>query len=108
MPYATVADMRTYVSEVELADLTSDDGQYVDDVMLEALIADSSGEIDANLPPGVSVPDGSPVIRRTVCLLTLYHLYARRSGIPSNDMRKEQFDAVHTFLFELRMGVVRI
>lgn len=108
MSYATVADMRTYVSEAELAELTSDDGQSVDVVMLDALIADSSSEVDANLPPGATVPTGSPVVRRIVCLLTLYHLYARRSGIPSNDMRKEQFQAVRMFLFELRMGVVRL
>lgn len=107
MAYASASDMLTYVSEAELIELTDDTGTAVNGIMLEALIADSSAEIDSHLPAGITVPSGSGTIRRVVCLLTLYHLYARRGGVPSNDMRVEQFKEAQFFLTKLAQGVVR-
>lgn len=107
MAYATVADMLIYVSESELIELTDDTNTAVDETMLNALLEDSSSEIDGHLPAGATIPDGSGIIRREVCLLTLYHLYARRGGVPSNDMRVEQFKEAQFFLTKLAQGVVR-
>lgn len=107
MSYASATDMLTYVSESELIELTDDTGTAVDETMLAALLDDSSAEIDSHLPAGITVPVGSGTIRRAVCLLTLYHLYARRGGVPSNDMRVEQFKEAQFFLTKLAQGVVR-
>lgn len=107
MAYATVADMLTYVSEAELIELTDDNNTAVDEAMLLALLEDSSAEVDGHLPVGVTVSVPSAMVRRMVCLLTLYHLYARRGGVPSNDMRVEQFKEAQFFLTKLAQGVVR-
>lgn len=107
MAYATTADMLTYVSGSELIELTDDTGTAVDETMLAALIDDSSAEFDSYLPAGVAVPEGSGPARRVVCLLTLYHLYARRGGVPSNDMRVEQFKEAQWYLVRLSQGVVK-
>ena len=108
MAYATLADMLTYVSESELIELTDDSGTAVDDTMLAALLNDSSAELDSYLPAGATVPAGSGTARRVVCMLTLYHLYARRGGVPSNDMRIEQFKDAQFFLTKLAQGLVRL
>lgn len=106
MAYATVADMLTYVSESELIELTDDTNTAVDEVLLSSLLDDSSAEIVCHLPAGSTVTN-TGMIRRVTCLLTLYHLYARRGGVPSNDMRVEQFKDAQFFLTKLAQGVVR-
>jgi len=104
--YATLADMLTYVSESELIALTDETDTAVNATLLAAVLEDSTAEINGHLPAG-SIVANTGMMRRMTCLLTLYHLYARRGGVPSNDMRVEQFKEAQFFLTKLAQGVVR-
>lgn len=106
MAYATAADMLTYVSESELIELTDDTNTAVDEALLTSLLDDSSAEIDGHMPVGSTVTN-TGMFRRVTCLLTLYHLYARRGGVPSNDMRIDQFKDAQFFLTKLAQRIVR-
>lgn len=108
MAYATFADLLHYATVDELIELTTDDdgAAQPDETMIGALLEHSSGEIDSHLPAGVTVPEGSTVAARVVCMLTLFHLYSRRASLMVTESRQKQFEFAQDWLFQLSLGGV--
>lgn len=106
MAYATLDDLLVYARADELTQLTGNDIFEPDANTVAKILEDSSGEIDSYLPVGVTIPEGSTVVRRMCCFLSLFHLYANSTQMTPSEARQQQFDRANQWLFELAMGTV--
>lgn len=109
MSYCTQSDLLEQISESKLIQLTDDaDIGSIDADVITRAIADADAEIDGYAAVRYDVPF-SPVpvsIRKRSVDITIYNLYARRSGAPE-DRRIRYNDAIR-FLKDLSKGIVAI
>jgi len=112
MPYCTKADILVYTSDGELAQLTSEEGEIIDDVVIEKAIIDADATIDAYLSTRYKVPFDPvpPKVSQLSTALSLYNLFSRRKGRLggiNESVRTEYEDAIR-FLEKAAKGDVGI
>lgn len=97
MPYCTVTDLKSELSEAELIELTDDDSAgVVGTTIINDMIAKSDAKIDFNCGQQVDVPFSPtpPIVKEWSKTLTVYHLFLRKQAVPQKieDAAKEIFD----------------
>lgn len=109
MAYCTQSDLLEQISEDKLIQLTDDDDLgIIDASAIARAIADADAEIDGYAATRYDVPF-SPVpvsIRKQSVDITIYNLYARRTGAP-DDRRTRYNDAIR-YLKDLSRGSVSV
>jgi phage gp36-like protein len=80
--YSTKSDILNYLSDVELAQLTSESGNVIDDVVVGKAIAGADSIIDSYLGKKFSVPLATtpPIVNQKSTMIAIYNLYSRRAG----------------------------
>lgn len=109
MPYATVQDLRDRVPETELAQLTDEQGQDVQEATVLQAIRDASAEIDGYLAgryelPLVSAPE---ILVGLACDMAFYKLMRLRRAGDVEDARNRYDDAV-AYLVRVAKGQVQL
>lgn len=82
MAYSTKADILNQMSDDELSQLSSEQGDFVDDVVVMAAIADADSVIDSYVGRVYLVPvtPTPPRLKNISALIAVYNLHSRRSG----------------------------
>lgn len=98
MAYCTQDDLLTMIPLKELAELTADSGETPDSQVVEEAIHRADAEIDAYLGrrytlPLIPLPDQ---VKGLSIDMALYHLYSRRSVVPT--VRRQKYEAAVSFL----------
>ena len=108
MGYATLQDMLDRFGETELAQLSdrTGTGTAIDQMVVDAKLADADGEIDAYLAQRYTLPLASvpPVLKRIATDLARYHLYDDRA---TEQVTKRYTDAI-AFLKDVAKGLAGI
>ncbi|TAK63654.1 MAG: DUF1320 domain-containing protein [Bacteroidetes bacterium] len=110
MAYSTKADILSYCSPEELAQLSSEQGDIVDDKVVGKAITDADSEIDSYLAVRFTVPV-SPTPARVNQLssqIALYNLYSRRPAITMNDTVETNYNNAVKFLQKVSEGSASI
>ena len=98
MAYCTQSDLITMIPIKELAELTADSGDTPDSGVTDEAIHRADAEIDAYLGMRYTLPL-SPLPDQVKGLsidMALYHLYSRRSVVPT--VRRQKYEAAISFL----------
>ena len=98
MAYCTQSDLITMIPLKELAELTADSGDTPDSQVADEAIHRADAEIDAYLGMRYTLPL-SPLPDQVKGLsidMALYHLYSRRSVVPT--VRRQKYEAAISFL----------
>ena len=98
MAYCTQSDLLTMIPVKELAELTADSGDTPDSEVVDEVIHRADAEIDAYLGMRYTLPL-SPLPDQVKGLsidMALYHLYSRRSVVPT--VRRQKYEAAVAFL----------
>jgi phage gp36-like protein len=107
--YCTVDDIREQIGEVQLIQLTDDEGTgTVAEQRITRAIEDAGQEIDGYIGAGRRVPL-SPVpavIRKIATGIAAYNLYARRDLVP--EARLERYRSAVHFLEQVAAGKVSL
>lgn len=98
MAYCTQSDLITMIPIKELAELTADSGDTPDSQVVDEAIHRADAEIDAYLGmrytlPLTPLPDQ---VKGLSIDMALYHLYSRRSVVPT--VRRQKYEAAISFL----------
>jgi phage gp36-like protein len=106
MGYCTQNDLLTMISQEELAELTSDSGDLPDPFVVEEAIALATGEIDAYLGSRYALPlmPTPPRLKALAVDMAIYHLYSRRSVVPT--VRRDKYQAGLAFLKAVAAGTM--
>jgi phage gp36-like protein len=104
MAYSIQDDLLLLIPEEELSELTSDMGGGPDPLVVEEAIDKADAEIDAYLAVRYSLPlVGIPAQVRSLSVdLALYHLYSRRSVMPT--VRRQKYETSVAFLKQVAAG----
>jgi phage gp36-like protein len=104
MAYCTQSDLITMIPVKELAELTADSGDTPDSEVVNEAIHRADAEIDAYLGMRYTLPL-SPLPDQVKGLsidMALYHLYSRRSVVPT--VRRQKYEAAISFLKLVAQG----
>jgi phage gp36-like protein len=98
MAYCNQSDLLTMIPLKELAELTADSGDTPDSQVVDEAIHRADAEIDAYLGmrytlPLTPLPDQ---VKGLSIDMALYHLYSRRSVVPT--VRRQKYEAAISFL----------
>ena len=104
MAYCTQSDLLALIPIKELAELTADSGDTPDSQVVAEAIERADAEIDAYLGlrhtlPLVPLPDQ---VKGLSMDMALYHLYSRRSVVPT--VRRQKYEAAISFLKLVAVG----
>ena len=105
MSYATLADLQQAIDTAVLIDLTDDDGTgTVDTTRVDHALAAADVEIDDYLFDRyqLPLPTVPPRVKNIAVDLSMYNLYARRSGPPEHWQRR--YDNAIRWLERVRRG----
>jgi phage gp36-like protein len=110
--YSAQADILLQISDVELAQLTSDDGVAIDGDVVDKAITDADADIDSYLGKVYSVPlSTTPAkVNQLSVTIALYKLHSRRAAVlggVSEVIRTNYEDAIR-FLEQAAAGKVTI
>ncbi|MEJ5330123.1 MAG: DUF1320 domain-containing protein [Desulfobaccales bacterium] len=108
MAYCSVEDLLNMISREELAALTAEAGEEPDSTVIGAAIAKAEDEINTYVAGRYEVPL-APVPAQILGVavdLTLYHLYSRRSVMPT--VRRQRYEAALMFLRLVAAGQVHL
>jgi phage gp36-like protein len=108
MAYCTQDDLLKLVPEIELAQITAEEGDIPDAAVVSEAIAQADAEIDAYLAVRYQVPL-TPTPARVKSLgvdIALYHLYSRRSVAP--EVRRQKYEDAVKFLQAVGQGKAEI
>jgi phage gp36-like protein len=109
--YSTKSDILNYCTEQQLAQLTSEVGDTIDDAVVTKVITDADAEIDSYLGTRYSVPlSPTPaMVNRLSSQMALYNLYTRRAGqIGMNETVETNYNNAIKFLQQAARGDVSI
>lgn len=109
--YSTKSDILNYCTEQQLAQLTSEVGDTIDDNVVTKVITDADAEIDSYLGTCYSVPlSPTPaMVNRLSSQIGLYNLYSRRAGqIGMNETVESNYNNAIKFLQQAARGDVSI
>ena len=114
MPYSTLNDIEDQISEEKLAQLTSDDGNIVDETVVSKAIADADSTIDSYISKAYSVPvmitPVPPKLNQLSVTIAVYKLFSRRAsnvGGVNEVVRTDYEDAIR-FLELVAVGKATI
>jgi phage gp36-like protein len=98
MAYCTQSDLLSMIPLQELADLTADSGDTPDSGVVDEAIHRADAEIDAYLGMRYTLPLSSrpDQVKGLSIDMALYHLYSRRSVVPT--VRRQKYEAAVAFL----------
>ena len=106
MPYSTQDDILDKLSQEKLAQLTSDDGDDVDDSVVAKAISDADSTIDSYISKAYTVPvtivPVPPKLNQLSVTIAIYNLFARRStnvGGVNEVVRQDYEDAIRFLEF---------
>ena len=104
MPYCNQNDLDALITVTELVELTTEMGNIPDTTVITEIIDRVDTEIDSYVSvryatPLVSVPD---IIKWLSVDMVIYHLYSRRSAVPS--IRQTKYDHAVKFLQNVALG----
>lgn len=110
--YSAQTDILLQISDVELAQLTSDDGVSIDEDVVNKAITDADADIDSYLGKVYSVPlsTASAKVNQLSVTIAIYKLHSRRAaqlGGVSEIVRTNYEDAIR-FLEQAAAGKVTI
>lgn len=83
MAYSTKSDILNQMSDVELAQLTSEEGNVVDDIVVNKAIVDADATIDSYVGKLYAVPLSTPIparINQLSVTIAIYTLHSRRAS----------------------------
>jgi phage gp36-like protein len=108
MAYCTQDDLLKLVPELELAQITADEGDVPDAAVVAEGIAQADAEIDSYLAVRYQLPlIATPARVKSLAVdLSLYHLYSRRSVAP--EVRQQKYDNAVAFLKLVAAGKAEI
>ncbi len=109
MPYCTQEDLEKLVPPKELAQLTAESGEEIDELVVNEAIAAADAEIDSYLGVRYQLPLAAPVPARVKALsvdLAAYKLYQRRSL--ENPARRQAYEDGVNFLKAAAKGLAVI
>ena len=112
MAYCTQTDILTQLSELDLAQLTSENDSIIDSMVVDAAIADADAEIDGYVAARYSVPLSPvpPIIKKYSKTIAMYNLHSRRAsrlgGIA--DAVKADYENAIDFLKNVAKGLVKL
>ena len=99
MAYAGPEDLKARFSARELAELTTADGEAIDDARLIAVLAEASAEIDGWLAQvaAITLPLASPpaILTGFACDIGFYKLIRLRGHAVTDDQRKRYEDSIN-------------
>ena len=114
MPYSTQDDILDQVSQEKLAQLTSDDGNDVDDGVVAKAISDADSTIDSYISKAYSVPvmivPVPPKLNQLSVTIAVYKLFSQRAsnvGGVNEVVRTDYEDAIR-FLELVAVGKATI
>ena len=114
MAYSTLNDIEDQISEEKLAQLTSDDGNIVDETVVSKAIADADSTIDSYISKAYSVPvtiaPVPPKLNQLSVTIAIYKLFSRRAsnvGGVNEVVRTDYEDAIR-FLELVAVGKATI
>lgn len=104
MPYCNQNDLEILIPVTELVELTTERGDIANFTIITEIINRVDTEIDSYVSvcyatPLVSVPD---IIKWLSVDMVIYHLYSRRSVVPS--IRRTKYDDAVKFLQNVALG----
>jgi len=108
MPYCTQDDLLKLVPELELAQITAEEGDVPDAGVVTAAIAQADAEIDAYLAVRyhLPLPETPARVKFLAVDMVLYHLYSRRSVVP--EVRRQKYEDAVAFLKLVGAGKAEI
>src|SRR5213075_1292413 len=82
MAYSTKTDILNQISDEELAQLSSEQGDFIDDVVVSSAISTADSLIDSYVGRVYVVPVSPtpPRLKNISATIAVYNLHARRSG----------------------------
>lgn len=114
MAYSTLNDIEDQISEEKLAELTSDDGDPVDETVVTKAIVDADSTIDSYISKAYSVPvmivPVPPKLNQLSVTIAVYKLFSRRAsnvGGVNETVQKDYDDAIR-FLELVAVGKATI
>lgn len=111
MPYSVKADIQKQISDVELAQISSDSGSVIDDNVINKAIVDADSIIDSYIAKKYTVPlvTVPARINQLSVTIALYLLFSRRSSRQGMDATIEKnYDDAIRFLELAAKGTVTI
>jgi phage gp36-like protein len=111
MAYCTKTDILNYISESELAQVTSEAGDVVDDAVIAKGIADADSLIDSYLAKVYAVPVSPTTARLTLLssMIALYLLFSRRAPrVGMSETVQKNYDDSIRFLEQVAAGKVTV
>jgi phage gp36-like protein len=104
MAYCSEDDLLKLIPQSELAELTAEDGEVPDSLVIGEAISRGGAEIDSYLGVRYLVPLAAPPaqVKALAVDLAIYHLYSRRSVVPP--VRQQKYEAAVAFLKEVAAG----
>jgi phage gp36-like protein len=104
MGYCTVDDLLLLIPLAELAEISAEDQDLPDYLVVENAIDKASAEIDSYLGVRYILPlAAAPAQLRNLSVdMALYHLYSRRSIAPP--VRRQKYDDAVAFLKQVAAG----
>jgi len=109
--YCTLQDLLKYISQEELAQLTSEDGSAVDESIVQRAIDDASAEIDAYCAKRYVVPfDSVPELVRKLCVdIAIFNLRSRRAPkVELDEIYVKRYDSAVAVLRRIASGEVTL
>jgi len=108
--YATIEDLEKQIPELDLIQLTDDEGTgAADEARLSRALSDASEEIDSYLGSRMELPISPvpPVLRKYAVDMAVHNLYARRPDMARKTVRERYRDAVR-FLERVAEGKISL
>lgn len=108
MAYSLKSDILSQISDDELAQLTSEQGDFIDDNIVTSVITDSDSVIDSYVGKRYVVPvSPTPArLKNLSVVIAIYNLHSRRSaklgGI--NDAIRASYDDAISYLKDISSG----
>lgn len=108
MAYSLKADILNQMSDEELAQLTSEQGDFVDDLVITAAIADADSLIDSYVGRQYVVPvSPTPArLKNISAMIAVYNLHSRRSaklgGV--NEAIRTNYEDCISYLKDISVG----
>jgi phage gp36-like protein len=108
MAYCTQDDLLKLVPELELAQITAEEGDIPDAAVVSEMIAQAAAEIDSYLAVRYQLPlTSTPARVKSLAVdMALYHLYSRRSVAP--EVRRQKYEDAVAFLKLVGAGKAEI